>query len=155
MFSLSMFGPFWCSVFRWSVPFEVRSFDIQSFDVRFHSMSVFRCSVPFKVRSFDVQPFSTFGLLRFGLSRFSLSRFGLSRFGHSRFGHSRFGHGFQYNMNRTGKKADEYAASGHLLTWSYQTENFCPMTVISSPLTQASSITGQPEVSNTMLAAQS
>ncbi len=68
MFSLSMFGPFWCSVFRCSVPFEVRSFDIQSFDVRSHltfslSMfrpiwgSVFRCSVLFDVRSFEVRSF--------------------------------------------------------------------------------------------------
>jgi hypothetical protein len=98
MFSLSMFGPFRCSVFRCSV-----LFDVQSFDVRSHSRfgllkfslltfgpirrSVSRCSVPFEVRSFDVRSCSTFGLSRFGLSTFSLSRFGLSRIGHSRFGH--------------------------------------------------------------------
>jgi hypothetical protein len=73
MFSLSMFGPFRCSVFRCSVPFEVRSVDIQSFDIRSHSTfsvsmfspiqgSVFRCSVLFDVRSikvcsFEVQSF--------------------------------------------------------------------------------------------------
>jgi hypothetical protein len=68
MFSLSMFGPFWCSVFPCSVPFEVRSFNIQSFDVRSHSTfslsmsspirgSVFRCSVLFDVRSFEVRSF--------------------------------------------------------------------------------------------------
>ncbi len=44
--------------------------------------SVFRCSVPFEVRSFDVRSFSTFGLSRFGLSSFGHSRFGHSRFGH-------------------------------------------------------------------------
>ncbi len=68
MFSLSMFGSFRCSVFRCSVPFEVWSVDIQSFDVRSHSTfslsmfspirgSVFRCSVLFDVRSFEVWSF--------------------------------------------------------------------------------------------------
>ncbi len=68
MFSLSMFGPFRSSVFRCSVHFEVRSCDIQSFDVRSHSTfslsmfgpirgSVFRCSVLFDIRSFDVWSF--------------------------------------------------------------------------------------------------
>jgi hypothetical protein len=63
MFSLSMFGPFQCSV-----PFEVRSFDIQSFDVRSHStfsLSMFgpirdlvlQCSVLFDVQSFEVRSF--------------------------------------------------------------------------------------------------
>ncbi len=68
MFSLSMFGPFRCSFFGCSVPFEVRSFDIQSFDFWSYSTfslsmfgpirgSVFRCSVLFDVRSFEVRSF--------------------------------------------------------------------------------------------------
>ncbi len=68
MFILSMFGPFRCSVFRCSVPFEVRSFDILSFYVQSHSTfslsmfspirgSVFRCSVLFNIRSFKVRFF--------------------------------------------------------------------------------------------------
>ncbi len=68
MFSLSMFGPFRCSVFWCFVPFEVQSFDIQSFDIRSHSTfslsmfspiqgSVFRCSVLFDIRSFEVRSF--------------------------------------------------------------------------------------------------
>jgi hypothetical protein len=68
MFSVSMFGPFRCSVFRGLVPFKVRSCDIQSFDVRSHSTfslsmfgpirgSVFRCLVLFDIRSFDVRSF--------------------------------------------------------------------------------------------------
>ncbi len=57
MFSLSLFGPFRCSVFRCSVPFEVRSFDITLSTFGPIRRSVFRCSVPFDVRSFEVRSF--------------------------------------------------------------------------------------------------
>jgi hypothetical protein len=92
MFSLSMFGPFRCSVFRGSIPFEVRSFDIQSFDDRSHSTFslsmfgpirglVFRCSVLFDVRSFEVRSFDiqSFEVRSFEVRSFEVrSRFQLS-----------------------------------------------------------------------------
>ncbi len=59
----SMFNPFPCSVFRCSVPFEVRSFDVGAHSTFSLSMfgpirgSVFRCSVLIDIRSFEVRSF--------------------------------------------------------------------------------------------------
>ncbi len=84
MFSLSMFGPFRCSVFRGSVLFEVRSFDVRSLSRFGLSMfgpircSVFRCSVLFDVQSFEVQSFDvqSFEVRSFDVRSFEvLSRF--------------------------------------------------------------------------------
>jgi hypothetical protein len=93
---LNLLLHFWGSVFRGSVPFEVRSFEVQS-NSRFGPFrgSVIRGSVTFELWSFEVWSYSRFSHSRFGHLRFTLSTFSLSRFGLSKFGHSRFGHGFQ------------------------------------------------------------
>ncbi len=117
-FSLSMFGSFRCSVFRCSVPFKVRSFDIQSTQKRLIYHKIFIISmfkycdivikhcymyVLFDVQSFDFRSFSMFSLSMFGPIRGSVFRhsvfrrlvpFDVQSFdvrSHSRFGLSMFG----------------------------------------------------------------
>ncbi len=83
------------SVLWGSVPFEVRSFEVQS-NLRFGPFwgSVIQGSVTFELLSFEVRSYLRFNHSKFGHSRFGLLTFSLSRFGLSKFGHSRFGHGF-------------------------------------------------------------